>query len=307
MTRPGSHAIGLCTFRRPGLTETLATLESQRAPEGPLTILVADNDEVPSAREVVETFARGSGHEVVHVHAPARNISVARNAVLTAARRRGLRWLAFIDDDEQAPHGWYGALYGALRASGADATVGPVRAIYSDDAPPWLKRARSHDTEPEVDRHGHPVAGHSCNVLIDLGSPAFDGLRFNPERGQTGGEDTAFFHAAMRRGAVLSLAPQAVVTEIVPPARARIGWLLRRRYRMGQTHGSLMAQDAGGGRGRRAAVATAKVLWCGGAALLFAPDAARRNTALIRGALHAGVVAEAVRLRAVRPYGGQAS
>ncbi|MFW5881185.1 MAG: glycosyltransferase [Roseicyclus sp.] len=295
------HAVGVCTFRRPALAETLATLEAQRAPDGGLTILVADNDDAPSARGLVEDFARTSRHEVVYLHAPARNISVARNAILAAARAGGTRFLAFIDDDECAPRGWYLELHAGLTRARADAAVGPVRAIYPEDAPPWLARARTHDTEPELDAQGRPVAGHSCNVLIDLGAPAFAGLDFSLERGQTGGEDTAFFHAARRRGAVLCLAADAVVTEAVTPDRAGMRWLLQRRYRMGQTHGSLLAAE-GGGRAGRAALAGAKLLWCGGAALLSLADAERRNGALIRGALHAGVLAEAAGLRRVRPY-----
>lgn len=305
MSSNGKHAIGVCTFRRPALAETLSTLEPQRGPEGYLTIHVADNGEGPIARERVEDFAHTSRHDVVYLHAPACKISLARNAVLAAARTRGLRFLAFIDDDEQAPPGWYATLHAALIDAGSDATVGPVHATYPDDVPSWVMRARTHDSEPEVDLNGRPIAGHSCNVLIDLDAPAFDGLEFGLDRGQTGGEDTAFFHAAMRRGAVLSLAQEAVVTETVPRDRMRIGWSLRRRYRMGQTHGNLMALDGGPGRGGRAAIAAAKLLWCDGTAILCLPDAARRNKALIRGALHAGVVAEAAGWRRVRPYGAQ--
>jgi succinoglycan biosynthesis protein ExoM len=305
MSGTRGHAIGVCTFRRPALARTLASLEAQTAPGGPPTILVADNDDAPSAGALVEDFARTSRNDVIYTHAPARNISIARNAVLAAARERSLRFLAFIDDDEVAPPDWYRNLLATLGDQKADAAVGPVRAIYSEDAPAWLGRARSHDTNPETGADGRPLAGHSCNVLIDLDAAAFEGLSFSLDRGRTGGEDTAFFHAALRRGARLAVAPDAEVTEDVPPGRATLGWLLLRRYRMGQTHGSLLAEDAG--RARRGSVAAAKLCWCAGSALLTLPLAERRNAALIRGALHAGVVAEAAGLRRIAPYSSAAT
>lgn len=303
MTGENRHAIGVCTFRRPGLADTLATLAKQSAPPGGLTILVADNDEDPTAQELVADFAQQSPHTVIYLHAPARNISVARNAILAAARGRDLRFLAFIDDDELAPPDWYRNLLRAVSESRADAAVGPVRAVYPPNSPGWMARTQSHDTRPETDRHGRPIAGHSCNVIIDLKAAAFDGLLFSPARGRTGGEDTAFFRAAQQRGAVLALVPDAEVTEAVLPDRARLGWLLQRRYRMGQTHGSLLAAQDGQGRFRRAAVSAAKLTWCAGAALLALPVATGRNTALVRGALHAGVLADAIGLARVEPYG----
>jgi succinoglycan biosynthesis protein ExoM len=301
------HAIGVCTYRRPGLADTLANLEDQTAPVGRLAILVADNDDRPTAQKLITDFARSSSHDVVYIHAPSQNISVARNAILSTARDRGLRYLAFIDDDELAPPGWYRRLFSALSASHADAAVGPVRAVYAPDAPDWMTRTRSHDTVPEIDAQGRPIAGHTCNVMIDLGSAAFEGLRFNPDRGKTGGEDTAFFKAAQRRGAVFALAADAEVTEAVPPDRARLTWLLRRRYRMGQTHGSLLAADGGQSRPRRAIISAAKFGWCVGAAVLGMPSAARRNTSLVRGALHAGVLADAIGLERMEIYGGPAA
>lgn len=297
------HAIGVCTFRRPGLADTLATLTAQQPPDSGLTILVADNDDEPSARPLVEEFARTSRHHVVYLHAPARNISIARNAILKAARARDVRYLAFLDDDEKAPPHWYGKLHDTLLRSRADAAFGPVHAIYGPRAPDWLKRTRSHDTRPETGPDGRPVAGHSCNVLIDLASRAFHGLSFDPARGRSGGEDTAFFHAAKLRGAAFVLAADAEVTEQVPRERERLHWLLVRRYRMGQTHGSLLVTDSEFQRFGQMALALSKAVWCAGAALLFLPATGRRNAALVRGSLHLGVVSNLLGLRRVQPYG----
>ena len=73
--------IGLCTFRRPELAEALASIDGLAVPDGvELHVIVADNDTEPTARPRVDAFARSSRHRVSYVHAPAGNISIARNA-----------------------------------------------------------------------------------------------------------------------------------------------------------------------------------------------------------------------------------
>lgn len=298
-------AVGVCTFRRPGVVATIESVGRQDVPSGhALAILVADNDDAPSARAAVEAFAARSGLDVRHLHAPARNISVARNAILDTAQAMGAVRLAFLDDDEVAEPGWLRALCAAMDATGADAVAGPVLADYRPDAPAWMRAGRPHDTVPETDEEGRPIAGHTCNVLIDLDARPFAGLRFDPVRGRTGGEDTAFFAAALRAGARLALAPDAVVREAVPGDRARLRWLLRRRYRMGQTHGSLLADGASPlAQARLAAVAAAKVGFCAAAAAAGLASERARNCNALRGALHMGTLSAFLRRRQVSIYG----
>lgn len=300
--------VGVCTFRRPTLTRTLASVAAQEPPPGwRVEIVVADNDDIPSAGDAVAAFAVGSAHPVAYIHAPSRNISIARNAILAEAKARGAGRLAFIDDDETAREGWLRALADAMDASGADAVMGPVVAVYEPGTPAWMRVVRPHDTMPETDPEGRPIAGHTCNALVELTSPALDAQRFDPSRGLSGGEDTAFFVAVRRAGGRFALAPAAIVEETVPPTRARLRWLATRRYRMGQTHGSLL--PAGGRTGARVAqavVATAKIVWCAGAAIATAPVAATRNRAVLRGALHLGTLSALLGARAVVPYGSGA-
>ncbi len=302
---PGPVAVGVCTFRRPGLQDTLETLERQDLPDGvPVTLIIADNDDTPSARTLVEASAAQSQHTVIYLHAPRANISIARNAILERAEQLDIPHLAFIDDDELAPAHWLQALLSALARGDADAIVGPVRATYSTDAPEWMHALRIHDTQPELDRDGRPIAGHSCNIIMDLHAPSLRGRRFELDRGLSGGEDTAFFEAARRDGARLGFAPDASLDEPVTPSRARLNWLLRRRFRMGQTHGSLMRQ--GKGQAQKAAAllrALAKLAYCAVGVVLSMPFERMRNRNLLRGALHAGTVSALLGAQTVEIYG----
>lgn len=304
MSPPPTIEVAVCTYRRAGVVDTLASLDHQNLPGNwTMAVLVVDNDDTPSAREAVLGFASQARHEVRYIHCPAGNISVARNGALAAARSR---FLAFIDDDERAEVDWLHSLFAAQQAEGADVVLGPVRAVYRDDAPYWLRRLDPHSTAP-VHAGGAIRTGYSCNVLMDLSSPAFAGARFDTALGRSGGEDTAFFTHAYRRGAIFAEAPSAVVTEEVPAERARLGWLARRRFRSGQTHARLLAEtETGGRRAAAAALATLKVGYCVAAAMLALPRATARNRALLRGCLHLGTLGGLLGARPITLYGPDA-
>lgn len=297
--------VAVCTCGRSALSEALASLDRQEVPAWlGLSVLVIDNDETPSAEGAVRAFAETSDVPVRYVHCPAFNISVARNGALDHARAR---LLAFMDDDETAEPGWIAALASAQAESGADVVLGPVRAVYGPGAPGWMRRLDMHSTRP-VEVQGTIRTGYSCNVLMDLESPAFRGLRFDPALGRSGGEDTSFFTRAYRRGARLVAAEQAVVTEKVGPERARFAWLARRRFRSGQTHGRLLAETATGlPRVAALGLAGLKLAYCAGGAILAAPDTARRNAALLRGCLHAGTATGLIGIRPITLYGAATS
>jgi succinoglycan biosynthesis protein ExoM len=289
--------VGVCTYRRPSLEATIRSLAAQvLAPQIRMRVIVADNDETPSAQTLVQRLVSELALDCVYLHAPARNISVARNACLEAARAP---LLAFIDDDEEASPEWLGCLIERLVQDDADVVFGPVRAVYQEGAPRWLREADLHSISP-VRRPGHGLeTGYTCNTLVvrdRLGD-----LKFDPRLGRSGGEDTVFFHEMSTRGAKLSFAPAAIVTEIVTSQRVRLNWLLKRGFRTGQTHARIL-QTRGNARVLDCVLAVAKVSYCAGVAGLNAFSPARRTRALIRGALHCGVVGSLLGLSDLRLY-----
>ncbi|MEO1239845.1 MAG: glycosyltransferase family 2 protein [Pseudomonadota bacterium] len=304
----GTHdtvTIAVCTYRRAELSDTLASLAAQVVPdELCFAVIVIDNDATPSAQDSVAAFASTTPIELQYLHCPAGNISIARNGALEATSSR---FLAFIDDDEIAEPGWLAALMDTQRTTAADVVLGPVRAIYDPKAPAWMREADTHSTAP-VHVGGTIRTGYSCNVLIDLKSPALAGLRFDLALGRSGGEDTAFFTQAYRQGARFALAAPALVQEKVPPDRAKLSWLAKRRFRSGQTHGRLLRETLGvGGRLRALVLASLKVAYCSGAAGLHVTHAARRNGAVLRGILHLGTMAGLIGARPITLYGTPAN
>lgn len=292
--------VGVCTFRRPAVAETLASLARQDLPPGvALRVIVADNDAEPEARARVLAAAEEHGLEVTYVHAPARNISVARNACLAAA---SADWLAFLDDDETATPGWLGALLAEAERGGWDAVLGPVKAVYGPDAPAWIARGDFHSTAP-TPVGGKILKGYAGNVLIRRSAIAARGLTFDLSLGRQGGEDDDFFYRLTDAGGTIGFAPDALAFEPAPASRTSLAWLIKRSFRTGQTHASrLLGRHRGPARLAQLGLAGAKGLAClaGAAAAALSPVGRRRW--LVRGSLHAGVAARLAGLKVLELY-----
>lgn len=293
--------IGVCTFRRPELEQTLRSLAGLALPDGvSVRVIVADNDASPSARPLVDGLRPSLPFDLLYVHCPVANISIARNACL---QNSDGDFLAFIDDDEVASTEWLLLLHMIAEATGADAVLGPVRARYGADAPGWMRRGDFHSTAP-VWVGDEIRTGYTCNVMLRRASPAVTGRRFNLALGKSGGEDTDYFTHLHRSGGKIAYAADAFVEEPVPPARARLSWLARRRFRMGQTHGRLLAGQAPmAKRPAQLALAAIKAGFCLLAGLACAPFAIQRNRYGLRAVLHIGVVSGLIGVREIRQYG----
>lgn len=295
--------ICVCTYRRPHLKDTLTSLQALQAPTGTsINILVIDNDDTPSAQGIVDAFAGQTTLCVRYAHCPQENISIARNGALVHSNAR---YLAFIDDDEIATPDWLVHLFKTMKRDAAAVVLGPVDAVYDPKAPAWMRTTAIHETRP-VWVDGKIITGYTCNVLMDMQSPAIQNLEFDLNLGRTGGEDTKFFTAAHQAGARISYAPNARVREDVPHNRAMMGWLLRRRFRMGQTHGRILGNAANlPATLRHLTIACGKVIFCLGAAAFQIFDAARRNTSVLRAALHIGTASGLLGLQERPQYGAE--
>ncbi len=286
--------ICICTFRRPFLAQTLRSVAALVIEDVTLRIIIADNDTTASARDLVDTARQGFPWPITYLHAPAANICIARNACLDAA---SADYIAFIDDDETVSPQWLSELLTKAQTTDADAVLGPVRAVYDPATPDWMVRGDFHSTLPVVS-NGAIRTGYTCNVLIRRAEP-FAGLRFDLALGQSGGEDTDYFHRLTALGGTIAQAPEALVYEPVPASRAAMGWLIRRRLRMGQTHGMLLD----GARSKAVAIAAAKAAYCMAMTGMTAFSPINRRKNLLRAVLHLGVVGGIMGVRQAAHYG----
>jgi succinoglycan biosynthesis protein ExoM len=291
----------VCTYHRSALIDALRSLSRQQGCHGVrVRVIVADNAVDTAARELIETTARELGLDAVYIHAPARNISIARNACLDAATAE---WLAFLDDDEIATPIWLGALLREAASAQWDAILGPVRAVYPQTAPAWMRDGNFHSTRPVFVRR-RIETGYTGNVMIRRAMIVREGLRFRTELGRSGGEDEDFFNRLHQAGGRIGFARSALAYEPVPVERATLSWLIRRNFRAGQSYGARLYTQSSNGLVRSAALilAAAKMSACAVAAVMHAPIAMRRNGFLMRAALHCGVVARLAGLKELSLY-----
>ncbi|HEX3574455.1 MAG TPA: glycosyltransferase family 2 protein [Rhodopila sp.] len=290
----------VCTYRRVSIVDTIRSVAAQRISEGTrVRMVISDNDDTPSAETIVREECSRLSLDYCYVHAPARNISIARNAALDAATAP---LVAFIDDDEIATDTWLFALLECHATTGATIVLGPVKAIYGE-GPAWLREADLHSIRPVFRQGGTIETGYTCNVLLDrvAMTPAMRDCRFDPALGRSGGEDTFFFHDLYTLGAIYAFAEAALVHEHVPPQRGSLRWLLKRYFRSGQTHARVL-RTAAAWPPKSIVMAAAKFSYCFISMALHAYSPVRWRRLAVRAALHAGVVCRAAGLADLKIY-----
>ena len=226
-----SVTIAVCTFRRDDLFDCMNSLRAlNEADRYAVSVVVVDNDLTNKLQTRVELLAEDLDFPLTYVHAPEKNISVARNAALKAA---DTRWILFIDDDEIADPNWLNFIMQARK--GAVAVIGTCETTYAPEYPAWLSRCDFHSNRPKAKVEN----AYTSNALLDMNFIRKHGLEFRLDLGRTGGEDTVFFRQIHELGGVIKACPEAVVYEPLTPQRASMEWVKIRKYRAGQTHGLL--------------------------------------------------------------------
>lgn len=228
-------SIGICTYRRPTLDRALSSLEQLELPEAMrLQIIVVDNDEAGSAREIAERYIGRGRHEVCYQIEPRKGLSSARNRVLSLAKGA---WVAFIDDDERAEPNWIAELYSVANGRRADAAIGSVIPEFAVEPPNWVVTSRFF--EAPLPSTGNAVTvsdALSGNVLLRTEFVSTHGLKFDEAFNTTGGEDSDFFHRFLDSGGTIVSAREAAVHELVPRERMTAHYMLRRSLRVGESY-----------------------------------------------------------------------
>lgn len=233
MTSPRVSLVIPTQRRLEGLaTAARSTFRQTGVPYGELELVVVDNDQSPSAKASVERLAAEAPFPVIYVHEPEPGVANARNAALEQARGD---FIAFLDDDEEAPEGWLAALLAAQQRYQADVVFGPVRGR----APASVRRHRSY-LERFFSRVGPDAPGvlghyYGCGDSLIRRAAMPDPKRpFAAIRNHIGGEDDLLFGQMQRAGAVFAWEPAAWVWEDPVPSRLTLRYTIMRAFAYGQ-------------------------------------------------------------------------
>ena len=226
-------SICICTFKRPLLLRRLLDeLKEQKTSDlFTYSIVIADNDGCESARATVEDFVFDAPIQVRYCVEPRQNIALARNKVVENAEGD---FLAFIDDDEFPARDWLLTLYRTCIEHNVDGVLGPVKRHFDETPPRWMLMSSFYARR--VNPTGTPVDWHEArtgNVLLKRETVSSGGSPFRPE--YRAGEDQDFFRRKIDEGYVFIWSADAVAYEVIPPARWKRGYMLRKALLRGAT------------------------------------------------------------------------
>ena len=174
-----------------------------------------------------------------HVEAGERNIALARNRGVAAARGA---LIAFVDDDEAPEPGWLAAHRDCLRRSGADASFGPKYPVFEGGAAPaWDPDGVFYTTDfglpadaeikplqwwpPQA--RGLGTGNSMLRRATCLPGPA----PFDEVFGRSGGEDTMLLLGLAKAGRRFVWCPDAKVSEFNEAARLTPAYMAARVQR----------------------------------------------------------------------------
>ncbi len=228
-----SITVCVCTYRRAELLGRLLFELSTQETAGRFcySIVVADNDRQESAREIVAQFSRRASVTTTYCVEVEQNVALARNKALEHARGD---YIAFIDDDEFPVVDWLVRMLRACEQFKVDGVLGPVRPFFAEPPPAWLiKSGLCERPEHQTGRLLNWRETRTGNVLFRRGILDGNEAPFRREFGN-GGEDQDFFRRMMRAGHRFAWCNEAIVYEVVPPARCRRRYFFKRALRRGQ-------------------------------------------------------------------------
>lgn len=216
----------ICTFKRPQLLSRLLHELTGQDTDGQFTysIVVVDNDRLRSAEAVVSEFVKNSPILARYCVESRQNIARARNKAVENAEGD---FIAFIDDDEFPTRGWLLSLLKTLTEYQVDGVLGPVKPHFDAEPPRWVIEGGFHDRP--MDPTGTRLDWSKCrtgNVLLKRQLFAQTEPPFRPEC--LSGEDQDFFRRMIEKGHAFVWCNEAVAYEVVPPARWKRSFLVRR-------------------------------------------------------------------------------
>jgi succinoglycan biosynthesis protein ExoM len=192
---------------------------------------VADNDEAKSAEAIVAEMSQFCKVPMKYCVEPRRNIALARNKVVENAEGD---YIALIDDDEFPEPAWLRTLFRTCSEYKVDGVLGPVKRHFDETPPAWFKKSGIYDRP--INPTGKLVGwkeARTGNVLLKRRILAGEATPFRPEF--RAGEDQDFFRRKTEEGWVFIWSADAVVSETIPSARWKRGYILRKAVLQGAT------------------------------------------------------------------------
>lgn len=225
--------IAVCTCLRPKmLKNSLLSVNEITFPENiKVEVLVVDNDKEQSAKGIVDELKQTLKCPTHYFVEENRGIAYARNRVLTEAVNLGASHILFFDDDELLTEDVL-VRHIEMYNKTPDAYIvsGPTISKFEDSYPTYIKKHmvfKQSTTKKTGLKRDRCASG---NVFFPTNMTKDHDLVFDTKYVFMGGEDGDFFNRASKLGFNIVWCNEAVIEEVVPPARANIPYILKKCY-----------------------------------------------------------------------------
>jgi succinoglycan biosynthesis protein ExoM len=214
------------------LLDSVAAMQIQKtAPE--ITLVIVDNDPQGSARKVVAQMVVAFPFKMIYDIEPARGISAARNRAIQIAGNAD--FVIFVDDDETVCPEWLEQLLLMQMKGEADIVMGPVAPVFENPPADWIVSGGFFVKDCKKSGKLDKKYGSTANILIRRSCLDMLTEPFAEVFNLTGGADYYLLLKLKAMGAKICWAPKAGVAEYIMADRANARWILRRRFRVGNT------------------------------------------------------------------------
>jgi glycosyltransferase involved in cell wall biosynthesis len=220
-------SVCICTYKRPELLYLLLNELADQSTnlEFDFRVVVVDNDAKMSAQDIIQKIMIKFPKRIDYFCEPKQNISTARNLAL---KNSNGDYIAFIDDDELPNKDWLLNLYRKCVELNCDGIQGQVIPRFSNEVPQWVVKGRFY--QKPCFNTGYVLNwkdGCTANLLIKSKIIKDGKLDFDPRFG-SGGEDRDFLRRCIEKGYVIKFCKEACVQEIIPPARWKRKFMIKR-------------------------------------------------------------------------------
>lgn len=219
-------------YRPAGLEKAFLSAASQSIIGYNIEIIVADNSPDLSAKEQTRNLFKLTGLKTYYISVPEPGVANVRNAALSVASGR---FIAFLDDDQEAAPDWLSFMVSQCRRDKTSAVFSQIVSRSKVKDKNFLSKldffSRLHNNKPS----GLTGKFYGCGAsLVDLSLIDPTLIEFDTARNQTGGEDDAFFSAIQKNGGTFSWSKEAVVYEDIPKNRMSKHYICLRSFAYGQ-------------------------------------------------------------------------
>lgn len=226
-------AICIPTYKRPEMLKNLVlsiiNCNLKKSLISEVSIIIMDNDPSKTAESTVNQLKEinSTSLTINYYSYPVKGLSNVRNELFNKALEFKPDYILGIDDDEYISSDWVTQLLISLNTTKGDISIGPVIPMFENTISPYISYWFKYPKLSNLQQIKFFWAGNYviCVKFLLKHELEFD-MRFNT----SGGEDSYFGVTALKKGAKIYWARDAVAYETIPYKRTTLKWLIKRCF-----------------------------------------------------------------------------